>query len=128
MFRTDFGRDALAVHGPVRAAADGNPVPLFVVSGEIDESTDRGLIQGLRAATSGYREIHLDLAQVTFCDVAGLRGLVSLADPGASGSAGGRRLVLHNLPANLRTLMAILGWDQAPEISLDPPAGPDGPP
>jgi ABC-type transporter Mla MlaB component len=124
MDRADFRRDALPVHGPVRAAADDSPAPLFVVSGEIDESTDRDLIRGLRAAMSGYPEVHLDLAQVTFCDIAGLRGLVSLADPGTSGSAGGRRLVLHNLPATLRTLMAILGWDQAPEISIDPPAGP----
>jgi hypothetical protein len=64
-------------------------------------------------------DIHLGLAAVQYCDLAGLRALIRL-------SAGhddrpdheGRRVILHGLSAHLKTALHRLGWDSMPGLVL----------
>lgn len=56
---------------------------------------------------------------MTFCDVAGLRAIVRLADSSAP-------VVLHAVPGPVLTVLNILGWDQEPGLVIstcrhDPP-------
>ncbi len=115
----------MSVHGPGRPAAAPGQVgyddgvlqisragPRLVLAGEIDEETYPALVSHLRTATAGSAEVHLDLSAVRYCDLAGLRALVRLTD------AGQRRVVLHGMPPHLGTVLAILGWDSIPGLSV----------
>ena len=62
-------------------------------------------------------EIHLYLAGLQYCDLAGLRAMTRLA--GVSGSRNSRRVVLHGVPQKLRTVLSILGWDSTPGLVID---------
>ena len=85
------------------------------MTGEIDESSYPMLLVSLAAAGDG--EIHIDLSGVTYCDLAGLRAIVRLAEPG-SGGRPARRVVLHAVPPRFREILHILGWDAVPGIDL----------
>jgi ABC-type transporter Mla MlaB component len=71
-----------------------------MITGDIDEFTYPRLTTALAGLADGDGDIHLDLAAVQYCDLAGLRALIRL-------SAGhrdrpdheGRRVILHGLPA-----------------------------
>jgi ABC-type transporter Mla MlaB component len=109
--------------GVLRITSTSHP-PGLAIEGEIDESTYPGLVQALRDSTNGRAEIHLGLAGVTYCDLAGLRAIVcatGVDDCEAGGN--GRRVVLHAVPAQLITVLRIVGWDSTPGLALDPPAG-----
>ncbi|WP_334465481.1 STAS domain-containing protein [Micromonospora sp. CPCC 205554] len=93
--------------------SDGTATAVHIrATGEIDVSSALLLNDALSAAAAeGYGEIHLDLAEVTFFDCAGLRALED-----ADGAAPGRlrlvavgepvRLVLHLLDQQRRFLVA----------------------
>jgi anti-anti-sigma factor len=97
--------------GVLRMTPVGSP-PGLAIAGEIDEDTYPALV-GKLAELAGTAEIHLNLAGVKYCDLAGLRAIVRLA--GAHGS----RLVLHDLPPPLRTVLGIVGWDATPGLVID---------
>jgi ABC-type transporter Mla MlaB component len=109
--------------GVLRITRTSRP-PGLAIEGEIDESTYPGLVQALQASTNGRAEIHLSLGGVTYCDLAGLRAIVCATgvDDGEAGG-NGRRVVLHEVPAQLITVLQIVGWDSTPGLALDPPAG-----
>lgn len=65
-----------------------------------------------RVAGIGAGEIHLDLADVQHCDLAGLRAMIRLAHAGRRGDS--RQVVLHEVPPRLQTVLGILGWDSTP--------------
>jgi ABC-type transporter Mla MlaB component len=92
--------------------ADGGPG--LVIAGEIDESSYPRLVRGL-AALNGRDEVHIDLAGVSFCDLAGLRAIVCAAGPETGGPARGH-LTLHAVPGRLRRILEILGWDDMPGV------------
>lgn len=97
----------------------GSPAGL-VVAGEVDESTYRGLVDALGELADGPSEAHIDLAGVTYCDLTGLRAILGLARTGRDGQGGGaRRLVLHEVPARLRTILQVMGWDTTPGLTYD---------
>jgi hypothetical protein len=49
---------------------------------------------------------------VEYCDVAGLRAFVVLAAGPCHPDGGrGRRVVLHQVPSQLKDVLHILGWD-----------------
>jgi anti-anti-sigma regulatory factor len=102
------GDDALLI------SSTGNPRRL-TITGEIDESSYPMLLVSL--TTAGDREIHIDLGGVTYCDLAGLRAMIRLAEPG-SGNRPARRVVLHAVPPQFREILHILGWDAIPGIDL----------
>jgi anti-anti-sigma factor len=56
-------------------------------------------------------DLHLDMAQLDFIDVAGLRVIVRTA-----GTLSGRALRIRNLAPALQHVMSIVGWDQAPGL------------
>lgn len=61
---------------------------------------------------SGEGDLHIDLSKVEFCDVSGIRALVSTAQSGR------RRLVLHGLPRALHRVMMLVGWGDLPSLQL----------
>jgi anti-anti-sigma regulatory factor len=110
--------------GILRITRTGWP-PVLALVGEIDESVYPGLVSALGEFTGeGHCDIHVDLAGVEYCDLAGLRAVVLLA--GASDHCpDGRRVVLHAIAPQLRRVLSILGWDSTAGLALDElPAGP----
>ena len=85
----------------------------------IDESTYPVLRRALAKATmAGDVAIRVDMAEVEFCDLAGLRMIVSAAGPGGQDRAAAGQVVIAGLPTPLTDLMHILGWDAAPGVVL----------
>ena len=90
------------------------PVGL-VFTGAIDLFNVESVAQSLSAALNGEGDLHIDLSQLEFCDVSGIRALVTAAE-----SVGGRRrLVLHGLAPQLRTVMTVVGWTDMPGLVID---------
>jgi hypothetical protein len=124
--------------GVLRITRTGSP-HVLAFAGEIDESNYRGLVDTLAQIAAELSEIHLDLAGVGYCDLAGLRAIVHLARPAATDKApgdhpagdhpagshspsGSRRVVLHAVPPQLKTVLGILGWDSVAGLAVDEPA------
>jgi anti-anti-sigma factor len=102
--------------GVLRMTATRSP-PGLAMAGEIDEGTYPALV-GKLEELAGSADIHINLAGVEYCDLAGLRAIIQLA--GAShGSHGRRRLVLHEVPQHLQAVLGILGWDSTPGLIID---------
>jgi ABC-type transporter Mla MlaB component len=108
--------------GVLRITSTDDP-PGLVIAGEIDESTYPGLIAALDTFTEGPAEIHFGLGGVSYCDLAGLRAIVCTTGNGAGGA---RRVVLHQLPPQLASVLRIVGWDRTPGLALDQRSGPAG--
>jgi anti-anti-sigma factor len=104
----------------VRITRTGRP-PVVTITGDIDEYTYASLVERLAAVTAGLREIHVNLGGVTYCDIAGLRAILLLASAGDYRQPGTTRLVLHQMPPHLRTVLRILGWDSTPGLTLPEP-------
>jgi anti-anti-sigma factor len=117
--RQETGRAAHDHGGAVRISRAGRP-PVVTITGDIDEYTYAGLVEKLAAITAGLREIHVNLSGVTYCDLAGLRAILLLASAGDRRQPG-TRLVLHQIPPHLRTVLRILGWDSMPGLTLSEP-------
>lgn len=107
----------MAGNEALRVSSSGSP-PWLVIAGEIDESTYPILLAGL-AAAEGYREIHIDLSGVRYCDLAGLRRIVGLTGSSRASGRPIRRVVLHAVPPWLAEIFQILGWDTIPGIASE---------
>jgi anti-anti-sigma regulatory factor len=93
------------------------PPPTLALIGEADESNYPQLTAALTAAaTAGDTWLLVDLAGLTYCDLAGLRAIISLP---ASHEVTARRVVLRDVPGAVRDALGILGWDESPGVSLD---------
>jgi ABC-type transporter Mla MlaB component len=92
--------------------------PGFAVTGEVDESTYSSFVRALASFTSGPGEIHVDLAGVLYCDIAGLRAIVDLTGARGHSAQYCRRVVLHEVPPQLRAALRIIGWDSTPGLVL----------
>ena len=109
---------------PLRARFT-QPPPVLCLAGDIDEWTYPSLIEVLAAAAAtGSDRIRVDLAGVGYCDVAGLRAIMSLAGgPGRAGSKNGEaaagQVVLAHLHPPLRSVLRILGWDTVPGVIVE---------
>jgi len=108
---------APAMHddGVLRVTPLSSP-PGLEIAGEIDESTYPALLETL-AQVTGRAEVHLNLAGVMYCDLAGLLAIIGLAEAGPGRR--GRQVVLHDIPARLRTVLDIVGWDGTPGLVID---------
>lgn len=102
--------------GVLRITYTGSPATL-AIAGDIDEYTHAALVETLRKLTDGLHEIHINLADVAYCDLAGLRAIILLGGS-ANHDRGGTRLVLHEVPAQLKTILQILGWDSTPGLAI----------
>jgi anti-anti-sigma regulatory factor len=116
--------DVVSDDGELRITRLGDQ-PWLVVEGEIDEYSYKGLIRVLASVARDPGEIHIDLADVEYCDVAGLRAFVVLAAAPCRGH-GGARVVLHQVPSHLVTVLHILGWDATSGLTIA--EGPADPP
>jgi ABC-type transporter Mla MlaB component len=114
--------------GVLRITTTDDP-PGLAIAGEIDESTYAGLISALDKLTDGPAEVHVSLAEVSYCDLAGLRAIVRITgaesngagDGAGLGGHGGRRVVLHGVPLSLKAVLRIVGWDSIPGLAMEPP-------
>jgi anti-anti-sigma regulatory factor len=103
---------------PLRAAFT-RPPPTLILAGEADESNYRQLTAALTAAaTAGDEWLLVDLASLTYCDLAGLRAIVSLP----TWHRPVRRVVLRDASAPVRDALRILGWDETPGVTLESPS------
>lgn len=76
------------------------------LTGEVDASNVDVVTQALAECATAGKSVHLDLSELLFCDVSGIRAIVSYAQ-----SLGGdRRVALHGLPVQLEKVMNVLGW------------------
>jgi anti-anti-sigma factor len=97
-----------------------SPAPTLHLAGEIDEWTLPDLRKFLaHAAAAGAPRIYVDLADVEYCDVAGLRAIISLASGQGEDQAGIDEIVFTHLPGPLQRVLCVLGWDAAPGVILD---------
>ena len=76
---------------PTLQARFTQPPPVLHLAGDIDEWTYPSLIEVLAAAAAtGWDRIRVDLAGVGYCDVAGLRAIMSMSMAGAPGESRSR--------------------------------------
>jgi anti-anti-sigma factor len=86
--------------------------PQVRLRGEIDVANSAALATGVMGAAGESDEIRVDFAEVLFCDLSGLRELVlAAAERGR-----GRRIVLANLPGELRRAVRLVGWAELPGL------------
>ena len=109
--------EAVAPHdpqSPLRIAFSRRPATLRL-SGVIDELTHYLLTDALsRAAQNPEHDLHIDLSEVEFCDLGGVRAIMSVA----TRPVAPRRVTLTGLPAETRTIIHILGWHAAPGVTI----------
>ncbi len=116
--------------GVLRITNTDDP-PGLAIAGEIDEATYDGLVGALGRVAHGPAEVHVSLGGVSYCDLAGLRAIVCVtgADRGGAdcnGEGDTRRVVLHEVPPQLATVLRIVGWDSTPGLAVDEsPGSPD---
>ncbi len=92
---------------------------LLVLTGDIDETTQAGLAAALDDLADEPGDVHVGLAGVEFCGVAGLRAFVLLSRARHQDREHhGRRVILHHSSAQLRNLLQILGWDTTPGLVI----------
>jgi ABC-type transporter Mla MlaB component len=103
-------------NGVLRISRTVRP-PGLALAGEIDESTYAALVSVLNDVTRDQREVHIDLAGVVYCDLAGLRAIVRLT----AGEDAGRLVQLHEVPPQLRAVLEIIGWDSIPGLAVTGP-------
>ena len=77
----------------------------FSFSGEMDASNSRAVAESLSSVLAGDEDIHIDLSELSFCDISGIRCLVEAAQARERG-----RLMIHGLPPLLQTVMNVTGW------------------
>ena len=83
-------------------------------TGAIDLFNVDSVALTLNSALDGEGDLHIDLSQLEFCDVSGIRAFVTAAQ-----SVGcRRRLVLLGLPPQLRTVMTVMGWSDLPGLVI----------
>src|SRR6476646_9569269 len=89
--------------------------PGLSVSGAIDVLNVDALAETLVRSLQGAGDLRVDLHYLEFCDVSGIRALVSAA----KGVHEGHRLVLTGLPPQLRNVMNLVGWNDLPGLVID---------
>jgi anti-anti-sigma factor len=104
-------------NGVLRITETARPAGLEI-TGEIDEATYAALVTSLHDIAERHHDFHLDLSGVSYCDLAGLRAIVRLADRGGAGPV--RHVLLHNVPHHMRVALAITGWDELPGLAVEP--------
>jgi len=83
-------------------------------AGEIDVTNSAAVRDSVRIACNGNGNAHLDVSNLSFCDVSGIRALVDAAND----LGDGRRLLLHGLPEQLQTVIRVTGWSDLPTLVL----------
>ena len=116
--------------GVLRIICAGSP-EVVLIAGEIDQARYLGLVSTLEDLVGPEGDVHVNLAELAYCDVAGLRAILRLAGTGQEDQGhNGRSLFLDDVPHHLATGLWILGWDSTPGLIMNeaaqPTAGPSG--
>jgi anti-anti-sigma factor len=82
--------------------------------GEIDINNSDAIAHSLRGLHELEIRPHLDLRNLAFCDVSGIRALVTIA----RFLGPDRRLLLHGLPDDLQRVIRVTGWAEEPGLSF----------
>jgi anti-anti-sigma regulatory factor len=94
-----------------------------LIAGEIDEASYPGLVSTLDDLVDRGGDVHVNLAELTYCDLAGLRAILQLSGTGQGGEGhSGRCLFLDNVPRHLAMILQILRWDSTPGLIMNEPA------
>lgn len=96
---------------------NGHPAAL-AIGGDIDEHSYPGLVTALQAVGERQREVHVDLVNLTYCDLDGLRAVPGLTGAASAEDPVARLVVLQKVPLPLRKIMQILGWDATPRLVI----------
>jgi anti-anti-sigma regulatory factor len=83
-------------------------------AGEIDTSNSHAIGAVIASAQVPDRDVHVDVASLQFCDISGIRAFVAAAEA----MPDGRRLLLHGMPAQLETVIKVVGWNQIPALVI----------
>ena len=81
-------------------------------AGEIDASNSHAIGTAIAGTNVPNRDIHVDVGSLLFCDISGIRAFVSAAET----LPRGRRLLLHGMPAQLETVIKVVGWNRMPAL------------
>jgi anti-anti-sigma regulatory factor len=111
-------RRVLFSNGTFSIARRSDPVQL-ILAGEIDMCSVPYLTVALPEAADGSGVLHVDMADVDFCDLAALRTIIGLSQHSDSQQRPPRPVILHHLPARIEQVLRILGWDTAPGLTID---------
>lgn len=89
--------------------------------GEMDASNSHAVGSSIAAAMTPDQNLHVDVTDLQFCDISGIRALVAAAE----GLNQGSQLLLHGMPPQLKTVIKVVGWSQLPtlvvcECEVDP--------
>ena len=91
--------------------------PGLAIAGDVDFRSLDEFTTAVSNAAETYRgDVHLDLSQLEFIEVSGMRVLADISRRLAQEN---RRLVLKDLAPRLRPVLQVVGWSQPP----DGPAG-----
>lgn len=113
--------DPLYQHPQLRILRWFDPPGLRLI-GSVDLATVPGLAEALRRAAQTPGDIHLDVTEMEFIDVAGMRAIVT----GARSLARGRRLIVHGLAPMMQRVVKLAGWADVPGlVFITPPGAPD---
>jgi anti-anti-sigma factor len=88
-------------------------------TGAIDLFNVESVARSLNGELDGEGDLYIDLSQLEFCDVSGIRALVTAAENVGSR----RRLVLQGLPPQIRTVMTVMGWTDLPGLVIGESGG-----
>jgi anti-anti-sigma factor len=113
-----FGTDTVYADKQLVVARTAEP-PGLRFSGEIDIANRNAVARSLSLFPSDGGDIHLDVTELIFCDISGIRALVEAAEAPRHG-----RLLLHGLPALLQTVLRVTGWADLPNLRICTCAGP----
>lgn len=81
-------------------------------TGEIDATNSHAVGTSISAAAVLDRDIHVQVSSLSFCDISGIRAFVAAAES----LPRGRRLLLHGMPAQLETVIKVVGWNRIPAL------------
>lgn len=87
--------------------------PGLAIAGDVDFRTLDEFTMAVTEAVDTYRgDVHLDLSQLAFIEVSGMR---VLAEASRLLARQNRRLVLKDLAPHLRPVLQVVGWSQEPD-------------
>jgi anti-anti-sigma regulatory factor len=103
--------------GRLRITWEARP-PRLMLAGDIDLTTHAALIAALALASAadGTGQVHIDMAGVSFCDVAGLRIILRGGDGQQPAPA---PATVDNLPPHVEKLLRLLDREPAPDLVND---------
>jgi hypothetical protein len=112
LVETFFGTDTVYADKQLVVARTADPVGLRF-SGEIDVTNRSAVARCIELFPGGAGDVHLEVSELIFCDISGIRAFVEAAETPRRG-----RLLLHGLPELLQTVLRVTGWADLPNLTI----------